>query len=71
MVVPKAFLRHFSVPRIHGFASGTPSSESEEEGGDAEGDSALALAPQVNDIPTANDIPEADGRAADLGAAAC
>ena len=43
----KAF-RNLSAPRIHGFASATPSGESEEEGGDAEGDSSLALAPVRN-----------------------
>ena len=40
-----------------------PSGESEEEGGDAEGDASPAPAPQTNDIPTANGIPEADGSA--------
>ena len=45
MGVPKA-RGHFSAPHIHGVASETPSGESEEEGGDAEGDAFPAPAPQ-------------------------
>ena len=58
MDVPKA-RRHFSAPHIHGVASETPSGESEEEGGDAEGDASPAPAPQ----PMTYIRPMADGKA--------